>query len=97
MSKALDRLRDLGHFACARPLPVAASQNIPEAAKRAPLHAYDNRDNALQALTFTTAFPPSDVLREQILSENFVGPPQAKLAWPTFPEQRSRSSAIVGT
>jgi pimeloyl-ACP methyl ester carboxylesterase len=35
-------------------------QNIPEPAKQAQLHAYDSRENALQALAFLTAYPPSD-------------------------------------
>jgi pimeloyl-ACP methyl ester carboxylesterase len=59
-------------------------QNIPEPAKQAQLHAYDNRENALQALAFRTAYPPSDTMREQILEDNFAAcSPQAKLAWPT--------------
>lgn len=60
------------------------SQNIPEPAKQAQLHAYDSRENALQALAFLTAHPPSDTLREQILTDNFAySSSQAKLAWPT--------------
>jgi pimeloyl-ACP methyl ester carboxylesterase len=39
-------------------------QNIPEPAKQAQLHAYDSRENALQALAFLTAYPPCDMLRE---------------------------------
>ena len=70
-------------------------QNIPEPAKHAQLHAYDNRENALQALAFLTAFPPSDALREQILSDNFAGSPQAKLAWPTSSAYEN-ISAVVG-
>jgi 3-oxoadipate enol-lactonase len=59
-------------------------QNIPEPAKQAQLHAYDNRENALQALAFLTAFPPSDTLRDQILADNFAASSsQAKLTWPT--------------
>jgi pimeloyl-ACP methyl ester carboxylesterase len=59
-------------------------QNIPEAAKQAQLHAYDSRENALQAMAFLTAHPPSETLREQILADNFAArSPQAKLAWPT--------------
>jgi 3-oxoadipate enol-lactonase len=59
-------------------------QNIPEPAKQAQLHAYDNRENALQAMAFLTAHPPSDTLRQQILADKFAArSPQAKLAWPT--------------
>jgi pimeloyl-ACP methyl ester carboxylesterase len=57
------RLEGLVLVAPAPPTP----QNIPEPAKQAQLHAYDNRVNALQALAFPTAFPPSGPLREQIL------------------------------
>jgi 3-oxoadipate enol-lactonase len=59
-------------------------QNIPEPAKDAQLHAYDNRENALRTISFLTAFPPNDALRDQILADNFAArSPQAKLAWPT--------------
>jgi pimeloyl-ACP methyl ester carboxylesterase len=58
-------------------------QNIPEVARDAQLHAYDNRENALKALEFLTAHPPGDQVRQQILADNFAAAPQAKLAWPT--------------
>jgi len=64
--------------------------------KEAQLHAYDTRpENALQALAFLTAFPPSDALQEQILSDNFAGSPQAKLTWPTSSAYED-ISAVVG-
>ena len=53
-------------------------QNIPEPAKQAQLHAYDNRENALEALAFLTAFPPSETIPDQILADNFASSPQAK-------------------
>ena len=58
------------------------SQNIPDFAKEAQLHAYDSRENALQALAFLTARAPSEEMREQILADNFAAAPQARLAWP---------------
>lgn len=59
-------------------------QNIPEPAQQAQLHAYDSRENALQALAFLTAHAPGDTLQEQILVDNFgARSSQAKLAWPT--------------
>lgn len=59
-------------------------QTIPEPAKRAQLHAYDNRENALAALAFLTAQPPSNAQLEQILADNFAArSSEAKLAWPT--------------
>lgn len=41
------------------------------------------------------AFPPSDALREQTLSDNFAGAPQARLAWPTSSAYED-ISAVVG-
>jgi pimeloyl-ACP methyl ester carboxylesterase len=58
-------------------------QNIPDFAREAQLHAYDNRENALRTIEFLTAQPPAEEVREQILSDNFAFTPQAKLAWPT--------------
>jgi pimeloyl-ACP methyl ester carboxylesterase len=59
-------------------------QDIPEAARQAQLHAYDNRENALKAMEFLTAQPHDGALREQIIADNLAGAPQAKLAWPTL-------------
>ena len=70
-------------------------QNIPEPARQAQLHAYDNRENALQALAFLTAFPPRDEVREQVISDNFASSPHAKLAWPTSSAYED-ISALVG-
>jgi 3-oxoadipate enol-lactonase len=70
-------------------------QNLPEPAKQAQLHAYDDRENALNAMEFFTAFSPSDALRKQILSDNFAGAPQARLAWSTSSAYED-ISAIVG-
>jgi 3-oxoadipate enol-lactonase len=73
-------LRGLILVAPAAPTP----QNIPEAARFAQLHAYDNRENALQALAFLTASLPDASIQEQILADNFAaGSSEAKLAWPT--------------
>jgi 3-oxoadipate enol-lactonase len=58
-------------------------QNIPESARQQQLHAYDNRENAMQALAFLTARMPSSDLQEQIVSDNLAGSLPAKLAWPT--------------
>ena len=69
-------------------------QNIPEPARQAQLHAYDNRENALQALAFLTLYPPSDTLREQILADNFAASGQAKLAWPTLSAYEDISGGV---
>ena len=69
-------------------------QDIPEFAKQAQLHAYDNRENALKALEFLTAQPPSDDLREQIIADNFAAAPAAKLAWPTLSAYEDISAEV---
>jgi len=70
-------------------------QNLPEPAIQAQLHAYDNRENALKTIEFLTAFPPSDELREQILSDNFAAAaPHARLAWPTSIAYEDISSVV---
>jgi 3-oxoadipate enol-lactonase len=63
----------------ASPLP----QNIPQAARQAQLHAYDNRDTVLQAIAFLTAHPPNESTLEQIVEDSLRGSAAAKLAWPT--------------
>ena len=69
-------------------------QNIPDFARQAQLHAYDNRENALKALEFLTARPPSEEIREQILADNFAAAPQAKLAWPTLSAYEDISAEV---
>jgi pimeloyl-ACP methyl ester carboxylesterase len=63
----------------ASPLP----QNMPEAAREAQRHAYDTRENVLQAIPFLTARPPDEVTVEQIVEDSLRGSAAAKLAWPT--------------
>ena len=58
-------------------------QKLSEARKQAQLHAYDSRASALQALTFLTAHPPKDEIRDQTIADNLAGSLEAKLAWPT--------------
>lgn len=69
-------------------------QSIPEPARQAQLHAYDNRENALQSIAFLTAHPPSDSLRDQILADNFAASPHAKLAWPTLSAYEDISGVV---
>ena len=52
------------------------------------------RENALQALAYLTAYPPSDALREQILADNFAASGQAKLAWPTLSAYEDISGVV---
>jgi 3-oxoadipate enol-lactonase len=72
-------LKGIVLVAPASPMP----QNIPEFARQQQLHAYDNRENAIQALAFLTARMPASDVVEQIIADNLAGSPQAKLAWPT--------------
>lgn len=93
INRLCDKFRAKGLLASQRPTgleklilvaPAAPTpQNIPDFAKEAQLHAYDNRENALRTIEFLTARPPGEEVREQILSDNFAFTPQAKLAWPT--------------
>jgi pimeloyl-ACP methyl ester carboxylesterase len=70
-------------------------RNIPEPAKQAQLHAYDNRENALQALVFLTASPPSDALREQILADNLAASSSdSRLGWPTLSAYEDISGVV---
>jgi pimeloyl-ACP methyl ester carboxylesterase len=78
-SQRPEGLEGLVLVAPAAPTP----QSIPAPAREQQLHAYDNRENALHAIAFLTfRMPPADI-QEQIISYNFAGAPQAKLAWPT--------------
>jgi 3-oxoadipate enol-lactonase len=72
-------LKGLVLVAPAAPTP----QDIPQIARQQQLHAYDNRENAMQALAFLTVRMPASDVVEQIIADNFAGSPQAKLAWPT--------------
>jgi pimeloyl-ACP methyl ester carboxylesterase len=90
-SQRLSGLEALILVAPATPTP----QNIPEPARQAQLHAYDNHKNATETIAFLTAFPPSDSQREQILSDNFAAvTQQAKLAWPTSIAYEDISGAV---
>ena len=71
-------LKGLVLVAPAAPTP----QDIPELARQQQLHAYDNRENAMQALAFLTARMPPHELVEQIVADNLAGSSPAKLAWP---------------
>ena len=69
-------------------------QDIPEFAKQAQLHAYDDRENALKALAFLTAQSQSDELRDQIIADNLAAAPHAKLAWPTLSAYEDISAEV---
>ena len=56
---------------------------LPDEAAQQQLHAYDNRDTALQTIAFLTARMPEPATVEQIVEDSLSGVPEAKLAWPT--------------
>ncbi len=58
-------------------------QHIPEEARQAQLHAYDNRQTALAAIDFLTYQRPDDAMVEQLVHDSLAGSPGAKRAWPT--------------
>lgn len=58
-------------------------QHIPEEAKQAQIHAYDNRETALAAVTFLTARKLDQGTIEQLIEDSLGGSPGAKRAWPT--------------
>ncbi len=72
-------------------------QDIPEPARQAQLHAYDNRENALKAMEFLTARPHGSEIREQIIADNLAGASQAKLAWPTLSAYEDISAEVGKT
>ena len=73
-------LQGLVLVAPASPFP----QNIPELAREAQLHAYDNRETVLQAIDFLTHQPLNDTLQNQVVEDSLRGSAPAKLAWPAF-------------
>jgi pimeloyl-ACP methyl ester carboxylesterase len=63
----------------APPTPV----HFPEPMREQQIHAYDSRENVLQAIAFLTARPPAPEIVEQIVEDSLRGSPGAKVAWPT--------------
>lgn len=74
-----DGLMGLVLVAPAPPTPV----HFPEPMREQQVHAYDSRENVLQAIAFLTARPPAAEIVEQIVEDSLRGSPGAKLAWPT--------------
>lgn len=63
----------------APPTPV----HFPDEAREQQIHAYDNRETALQSAGFLTERPPSAELLEQIVEDSLSGSAAARWAWPT--------------
>jgi len=70
-------------------------QNIPEPARYAQLHAYDNRETVLQAIAFLTHQPLDERVREQVIEDSLRGSAPAKLAWPTSGAYEDISGEVV--
>lgn len=57
-------------------------QHIPDEARDTQMHAYDNRQTALSAITFLTFRPPQGDQLEALIEDSLAGSPGAKQAWP---------------
>ena len=90
-SQRPDRLVGLVLVAPAPPTPVYFS----EEAREIQIHAYDNRETALQSVGFLTARPPAPELVEQIVEDSLSGSKEAKLAWPTASILEDISSSVA--
>jgi pimeloyl-ACP methyl ester carboxylesterase len=77
-------------IAPAPPTPV----HFPDEARDQQLHAYDNRETALKAVSFLTATQPAQEFVEQIVEDSVGGADAAKLAWPTVIILEDISSSI---
>ena len=64
------------------PAPPTAV-HLPEPVREQQIHAYDNRENVLQAIAFLTARVPAPEVVEQIVEDSLRGSAGAKIAWPT--------------
>jgi len=84
-------LKGLILVAPAPPTPVHFSDQ----AREIQIHAYDNRETALQSVGFLTARPPVPELVEQIVADSLSGSKEAKLAWPTASILEDISSKVV--
>ncbi len=69
-------------------------QHIPEEARQAQIHAYDNRQTVLAAIEFLTARRPDDVTIEQIIQDSLAGSPGAKRAWPATAAYENISTEV---
>jgi pimeloyl-ACP methyl ester carboxylesterase len=69
-------------------------QHIPQEAKEAQLHAYDNRATALAAIDFLTVRRPDDATVEQLLQDSLGGSPGAKLGWPMIAAYEDISTQV---
>jgi pimeloyl-ACP methyl ester carboxylesterase len=57
--------------------------HFPDEAREIQIHAYDNRENVLQTISFLSARMPSPEIVEQIVEDSMSGSREATLAYPT--------------
>jgi 3-oxoadipate enol-lactonase len=72
-------LKGLILVAPAPPTPM----HFPEEMRETQIHAYDNRENVLQAIGVLTARTPSAEIVEQIVEDSMSGSREATMAFPT--------------
>ncbi len=76
--------RPVGLEALVLVAPASPSpQHIPDEARDTQMHAYDNRQTALGAITFLTFSPPQGDQLEALIEDSLAGSAGAKKAWPT--------------
>jgi pimeloyl-ACP methyl ester carboxylesterase len=94
-SRRPEGLMGLVLVAPAPPTPV----HFPEPMREQQVHAYDSRENVLQAIAFLTARPPAAEIVEQIVEDSLSGSPGAKFAWPaeTIAEDISAEVSRIAT
>lgn len=89
-SRRLPGLEAMVLVAPASPFP----QHLPEEARQAQIHAYDNRQTALDTIEFLTVRRPDEATVEQIIQDSLGGSPGAKRAWPTSAAYEDISSEV---
>jgi 3-oxoadipate enol-lactonase len=78
-SRRPEGLLGLVLVAPAPPTPL----RFPDEMRETQIHAYDNRENILQAIGFLSARTPSAEIVEQIVEDSMSGSREATLAYPT--------------
>jgi pimeloyl-ACP methyl ester carboxylesterase len=78
-SRNPEGLKGLVLVAPAPPTPL----RFPDEAREIQIHAYDNRENVLQTISFLSARTPSPDIVEQIVEDSMSGCREATLAYPT--------------
>ena len=84
VAQLLASRRPVGLEALVLVAPASPSpQHIPDEARNTQMHAYDNRQTALGAITFLTFRPPQGDPLEALIEDSLAGSAGAKKAWPT--------------